>query len=147
MDEAVIKYYRGLLKNGFQYAGSLENPSIFINSVGENLPICGSLSRDYVHIFIQMEGQQIETIKYLCTCDPTANVIFEILCHLTEGKTIQEIKKIKVEAFSAICGSRQQDFVKRVGNALELLTRGFKRYLSPQAVDISQSQNISPTPN
>ena len=92
-----------------------------------------------MHIFIQMEGQQVKAIKYLCTCDPTANVIFEILCHLTEGKTIQEIKKIKVEDFSAICGSRQQDFVKRVGNALELLTRGFKRYLSPQAVDISQS--------
>jgi NifU-like protein involved in Fe-S cluster formation len=132
MDEAVIKYYRGLLRNGFQYAGSWENPSIFINSVGENLPICGSLSRDYVHVFINMQGQKVKEIKYLCTCDPAANVIFEIMCSLIEGKTIAEIKNIKPEAFSDICGSRQTEFLKRVGNALELLNRGFKRYLGGQ---------------
>jgi NifU-like protein involved in Fe-S cluster formation len=133
MDEAVIKYYRGLLRNGFQYAGSIENPAIFLNSVGENLPICGSLSRDYVHVFINMQGQKVQEIKYLCTCDPAANVIFEIMCSLTQGKTIEEIKNIKAEAFSETCGSRQPDFLKRVGNALELLNRGFKRFLSGQA--------------
>jgi hypothetical protein len=41
MDEQVIKYYRRLLKTGFDHVGSLENPSIFLDSVGEKIRVCG----------------------------------------------------------------------------------------------------------
>ena len=42
MEEAVIKYYRRLLKNDFENAGSFENASIFVEAVGERMIHCGN---------------------------------------------------------------------------------------------------------
>jgi hypothetical protein len=53
MDETVIKYYRMLLKTGFKNAGSLDNPSIFLDSIGEGISICGVVG-DYINIFINV---------------------------------------------------------------------------------------------
>ncbi len=130
MDEAVIKYYRRLLKTGFKYAGSIENPSIFLDSIGENLPICDQVGRDYLHLFININNGKIDTIRYLCTCDPTANVVVEILCSLVEGKTIEEVKLITEETISQILGSKNQDLLKKAKGAIELLRRGLMRYIS-----------------
>jgi NifU-like protein involved in Fe-S cluster formation len=130
MDEAVIKYYRRLLKMGFDYAGSIENPSIFLDSVYEKIPVCGQVGRDYLHLYINIRNGVIDNVKYLCTCDPTANVAFEILCTLIKNKTLAEAKAIHEASFTRILGSNDEDFIKKVKGLLELLNRGFTRYES-----------------
>jgi NifU-like protein involved in Fe-S cluster formation len=128
MDPAVIKYYRNLLKNGFLNAGSFENPTIFLDSVGENLPVCGKLGQDFVHVFINMQDDRISDIRYLCNCDPTANVVFEIMCGLLRGITIAEFRNITPESFYQAVGSSQEELAKRVKASLELINRGITRY-------------------
>jgi hypothetical protein len=128
MDQAVIKYYRQLLRNGFENAGSIENPSIYLDSVGENLPVCGKLGQDYVHIFININNDKISEIKYLCNCDPTANVVFEILCGLLKDLSIRDFELVKVESFTSIVGSQEEGLIKRIKGSLELIRRGISRY-------------------
>jgi NifU-like protein involved in Fe-S cluster formation len=130
MDELVIKYYRQLLKNGFKYAGAIENPSIYLDSVGEKIRICGSTTNNFVHIYINIADGKIEDVKYLCTCDPIANVVVELLCSLLEGKTIEEAEAITEDSFSGRLGSRGEDFLKKSRGTLELLHRGLARYKS-----------------
>ena len=88
----VVKYYRRLCKNGFEHAGSLENPSIFLDTVGEKIRICSHVSHAYMHIYINVRDGIIDDIKYLCTCDPTANVVVEILCSLLKVKQLKRRK-------------------------------------------------------
>jgi NifU-like protein involved in Fe-S cluster formation len=128
MDEAVIKYYRTLLKTGFENAGSLDNPSIFLDSVGESIVYCGGALGDYVHLFINVENGTVNTIKYLCVCDPTANVAVEILCNLLKGKTLEEAAAVTEELFLQAVGSRSEDLRKKATGLLELLNRGISRY-------------------
>ncbi len=42
MDEAVIQYYRRLLRDEFPNSGGLELPSVFVEAVGERLLHCGN---------------------------------------------------------------------------------------------------------
>jgi hypothetical protein len=133
MDQAVIKFYRSLLKNGFANAGSIENPSVFLDSIGENLPICGKLGQDYVHIYMNIRNDKITEISYLCNCDPTANVVFEILCGLLKGTNIRDFETVSPNDFSDIVGSREEEFIKRVKGSLELIRRGIQRYQTARA--------------
>jgi NifU-like protein involved in Fe-S cluster formation len=128
MDELVIKYYRRLLKNGFEHAGSLENPSVYLDSVGERIRICGGSVQNFMHIYINIADGRISEVKYLCTCDPTANVVVEILCSLLKGKTIAEAEAITKDSFSCALSSRGTDFLKKSGGIIELLHRGLARY-------------------
>jgi NifU-like protein involved in Fe-S cluster formation len=130
MDELVIKYYRHLLRNGFEYAGSMENPSIYLDSVGEKIRICGGSTTNFMKIYINIVNDKVDDIKYLCTCDPTANVVVEVLCSLIKGKTIKEAEAITEESFAGALGSRGEDFLKKSGGILELLHRGLERYKS-----------------
>ena len=128
MDERVIKYYRQLLKNGFKYAGSIENPSIYLDSIGEKIRICGSSTRNFMHVYINIVDDKIDEVKYLCTCDPTANVVVEILCSLLQGKTIWEAEALTKDSFINTLGTRGVDFVKKSRGILELLNRGLERW-------------------
>lgn len=128
MDELVVKYYRRLCKTGFEYAGSLENPSIFLDTVGEKIRICSHVSHAYMHIYINVKNGIIDDIKYLCTCDPTANVIVEILCNLVKGKTVQKAEALTEESFSQALGSNGEEFLKKARGIIELLHRGIGRY-------------------
>jgi NifU-like protein involved in Fe-S cluster formation len=130
MDELVIKYYRRLLKNGFEHAGSIENPSIFLDSVGEKIRICGSSTSNFMHIYINIIDGMIDEVKYLCTCDPTANVVVEILCGLLKGKTVKEAEELTEYSFAVALGSRGEDFLNKSRGILELLNRGLARYKS-----------------
>jgi len=127
MDEVVIKYYRHLLREGFKYAGSIENPSIFIDSVGERIRVCGGIS-DYMHIYIDIREDLINDIKYMCMCDPTANVAVEVLCDLVIGKTVTEAENITEDTFSEKLGSRGEEFRKKAQGFIKLLNRGLSRY-------------------
>lgn len=127
MDEAVIKYYRQLLKTGFGHAGSFENASIFLDSVGEKVIICGSTG-DYMQLYVNVVKDRIDDIKYLCVCDPTANVAVEILCILTKGTTLDEVNVITEQAFCQFLGSNSEELQKKAKGLLELLKRGILRY-------------------
>ena len=89
MDEGVIKYYRRLLRTGFEYAGSIENATIFLDSVTEEIVHCGNVG-NYMQLYIHVSDNIIDDIKYTCSCDPAANVAVEILCALVKGKTLEE---------------------------------------------------------
>jgi NifU-like protein involved in Fe-S cluster formation len=127
MDEAVIKYYRRLLKSGFEYPGTLEDPSIFLDTVSENIPICGHMG-DYLHLYIRVRNHMVEDIKYLCSCDPTANVAVEILCGLLLGKTLEEIEAINEGSFCEVLKADSAELCKKAGGLLELLHRGLARF-------------------
>ncbi|MGD1119833.1 MAG: iron-sulfur cluster assembly scaffold protein [Dehalococcoidales bacterium] len=128
MDELVIKYYRRLCQKGFEHTGELENPSIFLDTVGEKIRICSHVSHAYMHIYINVKNGIIDEIKYLCTCDPTANVVVEILCALLKGKTLQEAEALTEESFSRALGSSGEEFLKKSRGMIELLHRGIARY-------------------
>lgn len=128
MDEAVIKYYRQLLRTGFEHAGSLENPSIFLDSVGEKIRICAMAAQNYLHLYINIRNGVIDNIKYLCLCDPTANVVAELLCTLIKDKTIQEAAALTEDSFARALGSQGEEFLKKARGIIELLNRGLVRY-------------------
>jgi NifU-like protein involved in Fe-S cluster formation len=128
MDELVVKYYRRLCKDGFVYTGELENPSIFLDTVGEKIRICSHVSHAYMHIYINIRDEVIDDIKYLCTCDPTANVVVEILCSLIKGKTVKEAEALTEKDFSQALGSAEEEFMKKSRGIIELLHRGIARY-------------------
>ncbi|NLA75151.1 MAG: iron-sulfur cluster assembly scaffold protein [Deltaproteobacteria bacterium] len=129
MGQTVIKYYRNLLRNGFKYNGSIDNPTIFLDSVGEKIRVCGGNLSNYMHIFIRVNADRIDDIKYLCMCDPVANVAAEILCSLVLNKTIYEAAMITTGDFSMALGSNDDDFLKKAEGMIDLLNRGISRYL------------------
>ena len=133
MDEVVIKRYRELVRNGFKYAGTLENPSIFIDSVGENLRICAHGIHNYIHLYINIRDDRIQEIKYLCTCIPTANMALEILCMLVEGKTIEEAAALTEDSFTKVLCNRGEEFMEKARGIIELLNRGLDHYRSKAA--------------
>jgi NifU-like protein involved in Fe-S cluster formation len=98
MDEAVIKYYRRLLKEDFPNAGALDDPSIFVEAVGEKMIDCGNTS-NYMQLYLQVANCQITDIKYLCACEPVANVAVEVLCTLVKGKRLDEAASITEKPF------------------------------------------------
>lgn len=128
LDEPVVKYYRKLLRYGFQHCGRLENPSIFLDSIGENIPICSQVAQAYMHLYINIRDNIIQDIRYLCMCEPTANVAVEILCTMIKGKTIEEVKGITVDDFSRVLGGKSKDFEKSSKGLIELLNRGITQY-------------------
>jgi len=128
MDQAVVKYYRAMLRKGFEYVGSLENPTIFLDTVGEKIRVCGHTSNNYMHIYISILDGHIDDIKYLCTCDPTANVVVEVLCGLIKGQSVAEAAALSVEDFRQVIGGGEEEFVKKVKGVMELLNRGLGRY-------------------
>jgi len=126
VDEAVLKYYRKLLKSGFEQAGSIENPSIFLETHGAG-GVCGHAA-DYMHIFINVSNGRIDAMKYLCTCDPPANVAVEILCSLAKGKSLDEVQAITEDTLLQAVGSEGEDLRKRARSLLELLNKGVTEY-------------------
>ena len=128
MDEIVAKRYRQLLQNGFEHAGSLDNPTMFIDTKAEGVSICGQAGRDYMNIYIKTSGGVIKEIKYLCSCDPTANVVVEVLCNLAKGKTLKEAKALTREDFFQAIGSDGGGVRRKVWGIVELLNVVINRY-------------------
>jgi NifU-like protein involved in Fe-S cluster formation len=130
VDELVVKYYRRLCRTGFEHTGELENPAIFLDTVGEKIRICSHVSHAYMHIYIDVRDGVIDDIKYLCTCDPTANVVVEILCSLIKGKTMRQAEALTEESFTGALGGGGEEFRKKARGIIELLHRGLARYKS-----------------
>ena len=127
VDEAIIKYYRRLLRAGFQYAGSWESPTIFLDTIGEGIRICGNLT-DYIHLYVDIRKGTVSEAKYLCACDPAANVAVEILCSLVTGKTLAEVATLTECSFCEALGSESEELRGKAKRLLQLLDRGIARY-------------------
>jgi NifU-like protein involved in Fe-S cluster formation len=133
VDAVVIKHYRRLLRTGFEHAGSFDNPSVFLETVGEGR-VCGRAG-DYMRIFINISNGRIDDIKYLCTCDPTANVAVEILCTLAKGKRLDEAQSMTEDSVLQAAGTGSEDLRKKARALLEFLNEGLTQY------EIRTSQN------
>lgn len=127
MDEAVIKYYRRLLKEEFPNSGALEQPSIFVEAVGQKMINCGNTG-NYMQLYLQVDVCRITNIRYLCACEPVANVAVEVLCTLVKGKTLDEAAGITEESFYQLIGSRDEKLRQKALGLLELLNEGIARY-------------------
>lgn len=134
MDEALISFYRKLLKAGFEHAGSFKEPSIFLDSIGEKIAICTQSARHYIHLYIKIKDDTIEDIKYLCICDPSANVAVEILCSLVRGKTFEEVSLVTEDLFTRVIEGESEDLRKSAKGLLQLLNKGIERYLDEEAL-------------
>jgi hypothetical protein len=128
VDEQVIKFYRKLLRSDFEHAGSLENPTIFLDSVGEKIQICSQAGNNYIHLYINIHENLVENIKYLCTCDPAANVAVEILCILIKGRDLAFVENMTEEDFFQFLSCRSEDLGKKARGLLDLLRAGIARY-------------------
>jgi NifU-like protein involved in Fe-S cluster formation len=127
MDEAVIRYYRRLLRTRFEHAGSFENPSFFVDSVAEQFVNCGTMG-NYMQLYVRVVNNTIEDIRYLCSCPPASNVAVEILCDLVKGKTLDEAADVERQAFFQFLGSESDELGEKAEALLELLKRGISRY-------------------
>jgi NifU-like protein involved in Fe-S cluster formation len=127
VDEAIIKYYRRLLKTDFENSGSIENASILMEAIGERMIHCGNTG-NYMQLYLNVVDYRIEDMKYLCSCEPTANVAVEILCTLAKGKNLDEAIGIPEEAIYQIAGSGSEELKVKVQGLLELLKAGIAGY-------------------
>jgi nitrogen fixation NifU-like protein len=127
MDEAVIKYYRRLLRSGFEHSGSFEDATISLDSVSEKMVHCGNIG-NYMQMYIRVVNNMIDDIKYTCSCDPAANVAVEILCILVKEKTLEEAAAVTEQSFFRFLGTEDETFRKRTESLLELLNKGISRY-------------------
>jgi NifU-like protein involved in Fe-S cluster formation len=126
MDKAVIKHYRRLLTEDFPNAGALDHPSVFVEAIGEGLIDCGNTG-NYMQLYLQVADRRIADIKYLCSCEPVANVAVEALCTLVKGKTLDEAAALTEEPFHRFLGSRDEQLRKKVRGLLRLLNKGIAR--------------------
>ena len=95
-----------------------------------------------MHIYLRVNQGVIADARYLCTCDPTANVVVEILCNLLKGQTIQEAGALTEESFKkALGGGGEEEFLQKSRGIIELLHRGLMRY-SQGSTDLSQNPKI-----
>ena len=127
MDEVIIKFYRRLLKEDFPNAGALDNAAVFVEAVGEKLIHCGNTG-NYMQLYIQVVSHHISNIKYLCSCEPEANIAVEILCTLVKGRTLDEATSITEDAFYQFLGTRGEKLSQKVRGLLELLNEGIAHH-------------------
>jgi NifU-like protein involved in Fe-S cluster formation len=128
MDEVITRNYRRLVEEGFKHAGKMENASIFFDSKAEGVSVCGDGGKDYVNFYLRIEGDVIDDIKYLCSCDPAANVAVEAMCGLCKGKTLAQAKGVAKEDLYAAIGTGRGLIARKVWGVLELFNMVVKRY-------------------
>jgi NifU-like protein involved in Fe-S cluster formation len=127
MDEAIIKFYRRLLKEDFPNAGELKAPAIFVEAVGEKLINCGNTG-NFMQLYLLITDECITEFKYLCACEPIANVAVEVLCDLVRGMPIEEAAGIIPEQILAVLGTHDEALSRKVCGLLEMLNEGIAIY-------------------
>jgi len=127
MDEVVATYYRRLMKIRFEHFGSLVRPTIFLDSTGEMIYLCGT-GNEFMQLYMNVAENRITDIKYSCFCTPAANVAVEILCGLLKGKDIDEAERLSEQVMCDYISTSDPEFRKKSQGLLELLNRGIKRY-------------------
>jgi NifU-like protein involved in Fe-S cluster formation len=130
MDEAIIKKYRSLLTQDFPNSGQIDHASIVVEAVGERLINCGNTG-NYMQLFMRIFKGRIVEVKYLCSCEPVANVAVEVMCDLVKGKTLAEAGRIPEAAFYETLGTKDERLSLKVRGLLELLNEGIEGFLNP----------------
>jgi NifU-like protein involved in Fe-S cluster formation len=123
MDQAVVRYYRRLLKEEFPNAGALDCPSVFVEAVGEKLIDCGNTG-NYMELYLRVTDGRIVEARSRCSCEPVANVAVEVLCDLVKGKTLDEAAGLTEEPFYELLQSRDERLGRKVRGLLQLLHEG-----------------------
>jgi NifU-like protein involved in Fe-S cluster formation len=141
VDQAIIKYYRQLLRTDFEHAGGMENPTVFIEAIGEKMVHCGN-SGNYMELYLKIEDQKIAGIKYQCSCEPAANVAVEVLCTLAKDKSLDEALNISEADFYKIIGSNAEELNIKVSGLLEMLREAISRYKSQLQARTNPAENI-----
>jgi|WetSurMetagenome_2_1015567.scaffolds.fasta_scaffold402584_1 NifU-like protein involved in Fe-S cluster formation len=124
----IATLYRRMMQEGFKNAGSIEDPTVFIDSKAEGISICGQGRSDFMNIYIKAAEGMITDVRYLCNCDPTANVVVEFLCDMARGMTLDEAKSLKKEQFYKALGTSGGAVPQKVWGAIELMSQVIKRY-------------------
>ena len=114
-----------------------------LDSVGEGIRFCGGRPADYMHIYINVRDDRVEDIRYLCNCDPTANVAVEVLCELVRGKTLEEVGATTEDSIFQTVGSRSEQLQKKARGLLELMGRGLSRYRTQSGASSGPAYAIS----
>jgi NifU-like protein involved in Fe-S cluster formation len=127
VDETVIRQYRQLLRQDFPHSGELEHPSIFVEAVGENLIHCGNTG-NYMQLYLEIQGERISRMTYLCSCEPSANVAVEALCGLAEGKTLDEAASISREDLLLTIGSQDEELGLKSAGLIALLRQAIREF-------------------
>jgi len=127
MDDAVIQYYRRLLREDFPYAGEIEQPTVFVEAIGEKMIHCGNTG-NYMQLYLHVADDRVVAIRYLCSCEPAANVAVEVLCGITQGKSLNEAAALNEGPFYQLVGSWDEEFAKKVRGILSLLSEGISHY-------------------
>ena len=132
MDKAIIKQYRQLLRTEFPNSGSIESPSIFVEAIGERMIHCGNTG-NYMQLYLNIVDNRIADIRYLCSCEPTANVAVEVLCTLLKGKTLDEAAALSEKAFYEFLGCSAEEYQVKTRGLLEMLNEGIAGYRKRQS--------------
>ena len=94
--------------------------------MGERLINCGNTG-NYMQLFLRVSDHRIADIRYLCSCEPAANVAVEGLSTLVKGKTLDEAATLTEESFFQRVGSREEPFAQKVQGILALFHEALTR--------------------
>ena len=128
MDEKVIQFYRKITREGYQYSGTIDNPSIFLDSAGEKIPLCSKAVDSYVNIYINIKDDIIDDVKYRHVGRPMSNVVAEIFCALLSGRTIEEAVNLTPQDFSEYLGTNDEEYKEASNSMIQLLHIGLDRF-------------------
>jgi NifU-like protein involved in Fe-S cluster formation len=109
----------------------MESPSIFVEAIGERMIHCGNTG-NYMQLYLNIVDDRIEDIRYLCSCEPTANVSVEILCTLVKGKTLEEAAGLSEQVFYEFLGCSEEEYKIKSRGLMEMLNEGIAVYKKRQ---------------
>lgn len=141
MEEAIIKFYRRLLRTDFENAGGMENPTAIVEAIGEKMVHCGN-SGNYMQLYFKMDGLKLVALRYQCACEPAANVAVEVLCTLARGKMLDEALKISEADFFQVIGSEAEELRLKIQGLLEMLREGIRRCRAHMPTRQNPAENI-----
>lgn len=130
MDDKVIQFYRKITREGYQYSGTIDNPSIFLDSSGEKIPLCSKSVDSYVNIYIKIKDNVVDIVKYRHVGRPMSNVVAEIFCALLNGRSMEEAINLSGHDFSDYLGTEDEEYLEAANSMIKLLHIGLDRFKS-----------------
>jgi NifU-like protein involved in Fe-S cluster formation len=130
MDAKVIQFYRKITREGYQFSGTINNPSIFLDSSGEKIPLCSKSVDSYINIYIKIKDDILEEVKYRHVGRPMSNVVAEIFCALLNGITIEKAVGLTARDFSDYLGTDDEEYLEASNSMIILLHIGLDRFKS-----------------
>jgi NifU-like protein involved in Fe-S cluster formation len=79
-------------------------------------------------IYLKIHAGIITDMRYLCLCDPTANVAIEILSGMLRNMTINDASKITPDKILRDVGSDGEELASKSSALVELIQKGLTRY-------------------